>query len=267
MADLLRVELPHRHAPGGHVNGYLLGEERALLVDPGHRTDDLDSAVAERDVSHVAVTHHHPDHAGAVAHYADETGATVWCRQGRERAFDRATGVAPDRTFREGTVVDTGAGPVSVVETPGHAPEHVAFTYDDGEDGSGDTAWLGGDLAFAAGSVAVVAPEGDLRAYLASLRRLHARAPARLHPGHGPVVEDPRAAAARLVAHRDERERKVRAAVEDGAATVPDVTDRAYDDKDVSAVRSMAEGTVRAHLEKLAAEGHLDWDGERATRA
>ena len=84
---------------------------------------------------------------------------------------------------------------------------------------------------------------------------------------HGPVIEDPRAAAARLVAHRGERERKVRAAVAAGAATVPDITDRAYDDKDVSAVRSMAEGTVRAHLEKLAAEGHLDWDGERATPA
>ena len=257
------VELPFATAaPEGATNCYLVDDANALLVDPAARTDDLADVVHSDavDVGHVAVTHHHPDHVGAVAWAVERTDATVWCRAGRESAFEAATGVAADRTFREGTRIETGNGNVTVLDTPGHAPEHVAFSvpYASGE-------WVvAGDLAVAEGSVVVGAPEGDLRAYLTSLRRLYARAPDRLLPGHGPVVDDPRGTLYRLVDHRLDREARVLAAVERGAGTVSAITDAAYE-KDVSHVRALAEATVRAHLEKLAAERRLRFDGERAT--
>jgi glyoxylase-like metal-dependent hydrolase (beta-lactamase superfamily II) len=241
-------------APGGETTSYCIGRDRALLVDPA--TTAIDDLVADRDVAHIALTHHHSDHVGAVSHYADACEATVWARAGRVEEFVAATGVEPDRTFREGTAIPTDQGPVTVVETPGHAPEHVAFAAAD---------WLvSGDLAVAEGSVVVGAPEGDVRAYLTSLRRLHARDPARLYPGHGPVIEDPRATCERLVRHRLRREEKVLAAVDEGASDLDAVLDSAYD-KDLSGVRSLARATVRAHLEKLDYAGRLDWDGERAT--
>jgi glyoxylase-like metal-dependent hydrolase (beta-lactamase superfamily II) len=243
-------------APGGETNAYLVGESEALLVDPAAGTPALDEAVADRGVAHIAVTHTHEDHAGAVARYAAETGATVWARRGRTGRFERATGVDPDRTFAEGTAVPTGDGPVTVLETAGHAPDHVAFET--------PPATLCGDLAVAEGSVVVRAPEGDIRAYLTSLRRLHARDPPRLAPGHGPVVDDARATLSRLVAHRLRRERRVERAVADGARTVEDVLDAAYD-KDLSGVRDLAGATVVAHLEKLAVEGRVARDlAERA---
>ncbi|ELK51590.1 putative metallo-beta-lactamase family hydrolase, partial [Haloferax sp. BAB-2207] len=105
------------------------------------------------------------------------------------------------------------------------------------------------------------APEGDVRAYLVALRRLHARGPERLRPGHGPEITDPRATLARLVAHRNDRERAVLDAVRAGNATPDAVTDAAYD-KDVSAVRDLARATVVAHIEKLAAERRVRWDPE-----
>jgi glyoxylase-like metal-dependent hydrolase (beta-lactamase superfamily II) len=196
---------------------------------------------------------------GAVAHYADAHNATVWCRVGRQDAFEEAAGVEPDRTFADGTVVETGAGPVTVVDTPGHAPEHVGFRF------SGDTGieYLVGDLAVAAGSVVVGHPEGDVRTYLSSLRRLWARDPARLHPAHGPTIEDPRATCVRLIEHRREREAKVLEAIAAGAETIAEITDAAYE-KDLSGVRDLAEVTVRAHVEKLRIERHIRWDGERA---
>lgn len=256
--DPTRIPVPvDTLASHGTTSGYVLGTDRALLVDPPARSDDLDAVLADRTVEHVAVTHHHADHVGGVGHYARAHDATVWCRTGREAAFSAATGVEPDRTFREGTGIPADE-PIAVVDTPGHAPEHVAFAVDDG--------LVTGDLAVAEGSVVVGAPEGDLRAYLSSLRRVWARDPAALYPGHGPVVDDPRATCERLLRHRGQRERRVLAAVRDGARTVDAVTDAAYD-KDVSAVRAMAEATVRAHLEKLAVEERLRWDGERARRA
>ena len=240
-------------APTGQTNAYLVsgpgldGDTERLLVDPAGRTDTLDTAVREKGVDHVAVTHTHPDHVGAAAEYAAETDATVWARRGREERFADATGLDPDRTFAEGDRV----GPATVVDAQGHAPDHVAFETPLGT--------LSGDLAVAEGSVVVGAPEGDVRAYLTALRRLHARDPRVLYPGHGPVIDDPRATCERLVAHRNAREEKVRTAVERGAVDVDAVLDTAYG-KDLSGVEDLARATVRAHLEKLSRAGRVRYD-------
>ncbi len=249
-------------APTGATNAYVVGDDEAILVDPANRTADLDAAVASASVEHLLVTHAHPDHVGAVAHYADSCDATVWARAGRERRFERATGVAPDRTFREGTAIgdatddDSAPTEATVVETPGHAPDHVALATDD--------AMLTGDLVVSAGSVVVGADEGDVRAYLSSLRRLYAKNPGRLYPGHGPAIDAPRAEIERLIRHRLDRETDILAAVRDGATTLDAILDAAYD-KDLSGVRDLARTTAAAHLEKLAVERKVEWDGERAT--
>ncbi len=96
--------------PTGQTNAYVVGETDALLVDPPAAHDDLDVAIDLVDVGHIAVTHTHPDHVGGVAHYAEETGATVWVRRGRESQFEVMTGISPDRTFAEGTALETGDG-------------------------------------------------------------------------------------------------------------------------------------------------------------
>lgn len=242
-------------APTGATNAYVVGADPAVLVDPPTRSDALDDAVAGRGVEHVVATHTHPDHVGAVEHYASALDATVWARYGRTDRFAAATGVDPDRTFRDGDHV----ADIEVLDTPGHAVDHVAFR-------TGD-AVLVGDLAVATGSVVVGHPEGDLRAYLTSLRRVRAMSPRVLHPGHGPDIETPREACERLLAHRLDRERRVREAVEAGAETVDEVVDAAYD-KDVSDVRDLATSTVRAHLAKLAHEGAVAWTPEtRAVRS
>ncbi len=246
------VEVSTR-APGGRTTAYVVGETDALLVDPAAHGERLE-ATFDR-VAHVAVTHHHPDHAGGVAACAEAANATVWCRYGREAAFADATGVQPDRTFRDGTELPAGDGTVVARETPGHAPEHVAF--------AAGGSLLVGDLAVDEGSVVVGAPEGDMRSYLTSLRRVRAMAPERLYPGHGPAIEEPRATCERLLRHRLDRERRVLDAVEAGNRAVADILDAAYR-KDLTGVRDLAGMTVRAHLEKLNHEGRISWDGSRA---
>lgn len=256
--EVVRCPVPvETYAPDGFTNAYVLGGAPAVLVDPAGRTDELDRLVREREVGHVLVTHTHPDHVGGVAAYVAETGATCWARRGRVDRFVDATGVEPDRRYGPDEALPAGDRTVRLLETPGHAPAHTAVVA--GRDGP----VLCGDCAVAEGSVVVGAPEGDLRAYLSTLRRLRAMNPPRLYPGHGPVIDDPRAALERLIAHRLERERRIRAAVEGGARTPDAILDAAYE-KDLTGVRDLARATAVAHLEKLAVEGAVTWDGERA---
>lgn len=257
-SPVTRVELPvDTRATTGTTNAHLAN---GLLVDPAARTDALDEAVASHTpgVEAIAVTHAHPDHVGAVADYADATGATVYAHADHVDRFRTATGIAPDGTFRDGDTLGTTG--VRALDTPGHAPDHVAFVVGGHDGGVGDedaVAALVGDLVVAEGSVVVGAPEGDLRAYLASLERVRDAGFDRLYPGHGPAVDDPTTACERLIDHRLERELRVLAAVEAGADDVDAVLESAYD-TDLTGVEDLARATVRAHLTKLVDEGRVD---------
>lgn len=265
-----RIAVPsNARSPTGETNAYVY---QGLLIDPAGACDALDNAVSETQIEHIAVTHTHSDHIGAVATYAEQTDATVWARAGHIDRFTETTGLEPDRTFSDGDRV----GPARAVATPGHARDHVGFAVsvdptDDSENRGHSTAsdrpestdiagrrLLCGDLAMAKGSVVVGYPDGDMRVYLTSLRRVLAREFASLEPGHGPPVEDPRATIERLVSHRRQREAAVRdAVVEAGASTLDQVVEHAYE-KDITGVEDLASATAAAHLAKLARAHQID---------
>ena len=246
------ISVPTR-APDGRTNAYILGSDPALLIDPADRTPELDRLVETRGVEHILVTHTHPDHVGGVAAYASAAGATTWARRGYEQRFERATGIEPDRVLEGRHRLYGFDGRLECLAMPGHAPDHVAIH--DRSTG----AVVVGDCAVASGSVVVGTPDGDMRAYLTSLRRLLAMKPNTLYPAHGLVIDEPRAVLERLLAHRLERERKVAAAVESGAGDTEMILERAYE-TDLEGVRDLAEATVEAHLEKLAVEGRIKWE-------
>jgi glyoxylase-like metal-dependent hydrolase (beta-lactamase superfamily II) len=105
------------------------------------------------------------------------------------------------------------------------------------------------------GTVLIIPPDGDMAAYLDSLRAMLALAPRAILPGHGPVIPDPARLLQEYIDHRLHREQQVLHWLAQGCTTAAEIAARIY------AARPEALGIatlqVEAHLEKLRREGRF----------
>jgi glyoxylase-like metal-dependent hydrolase (beta-lactamase superfamily II) len=225
------------------TNTYIVGEAPAVVIDPG--PDDerhlLEVARTAGRVGTIVLTHDHPDHAPGATRLAETTGAPV-------RAMRPPAG---GERLRGGEVVTSNGVALRVVPTPGHSPDHAAFWSEQAG------ALFTGDAVLGRGTSVIDPPEGDLVAYLRSLRRMHALAPRTIYPGHGPIVLGGTAKLEEYLEHRAMRERQLLEALEDGGMTIDELVARIYAEysKDVL---DLAARSVLAHLLKLDAEGKIE---------
>ncbi len=254
--------------PATHTNAYLIGEPEMALVDPGSgEPAELERLFAVIDALHqdrrrlklVLLTHRHPDHVGGVEAVRARYGVPVAAHA------ETARHVRCDFTLADGDVVPLVPGigdwSLRVVHTPGHDPGHLCFFH------PRTGALVRGDhVTGGRGTVIIDPPEGDMTAYLDSLRRLETLPITRLFPAHGGPQGAALARVRQLVAHRLEREAKVLAALgpepEEPGALVP----RAYEDTPRE-LWGYAERSLLAHLIRLERTGQAARIGDRWRRA
>ncbi|HLF71548.1 MAG TPA: MBL fold metallo-hydrolase [Dehalococcoidia bacterium] len=235
---------------------YLVGRDQVLTIDTG---DDADryrwmlrgylAAMEHAEVAQSAVTHYHTDHSANLRWLQDELGVEALVHRPTAPLLGARLPDHGVRLFDAGDELSPGSDVrVQTIATPGHSADSVCFYIE--EEGvlfTGDTI-LGGSTTLVT----------DLAAYLDSLNTLRVLPNLRvICPGHGPLIDEPIAAIDSYIAHREERERQVLAALATGEAkTSWQIMEALYDNLDPR-LRRMADANVRAHLEKLVKEGRV----------
>jgi len=247
--------------PMRYVNGYLLDDDDGpTLIDCGWKADDVLAALEEglalldrriADVRRLLVTHFHYDHYGLAGTLVargvpelamherdweflqarrerrgdDDAIVNAWLERNGlpvepddgEWPYGRFDYVEPTRLLNDGDRV----GRLRVMWTPGHSPGHLCFVDTiSGRTFTGDhvldpvTPHVG--LWHDSGRD----PMGD---YVASLHAVGELETSGALPAHGEAFPDLARRVEELLAHEDERERAIVAALADGPKTAADV--------------------------------------------
>ena len=250
--------------PATHTNVYTLGHHDVVIVDPAptdaRPQEELVGYLARLQASGVRLreiwlTHHHPDHVGSAMLVRERFGIPIAAHELTAHALHGTVKV--DRFIADGEItrmplIGDHFAEWTAVFTPGHARGHLCFF---------DTRMrtlLAGDLLASLGTIIVAPPDGDMRAYMASLAKVRALNPRLLFPAHGPPV----GAIAKIdeyIAHRTARENAILEALRI-ASTAHDIVPLVYTDIP-EATWPLAEINVQAVLDKLEAEGRIRRSG------
>jgi glyoxylase-like metal-dependent hydrolase (beta-lactamase superfamily II)/8-oxo-dGTP pyrophosphatase MutT (NUDIX family) len=239
---------------GPGTNSYFVGDPGGpcALIDPG--PDDSAHvkallAAAPGPITRILVTHTHKDHSPAAQAMHAATGAPLFGRVADHPEWQDAA-FAPNTVLAHGERVVLGNDcTLRVVHTPGHASNHLCYLLEQ------EKLLFTGDHLMQGSTVVINPPDGDMQAYLQSLRALLDLDLEWLAPGHGFLIDQPHQVVNRTVAHRLQREAKVVDALrKTGGGDVDALLPVVYSDVP-ERMHPVAARSLRAHLLKLRAEG------------
>ncbi|MEO7007915.1 MAG: MBL fold metallo-hydrolase, partial [Caldimonas sp.] len=240
---------------GPGTNSYLVGggtENEWAVIDPGPLDEAHVQAIvaaAPGPIRWIFATHTHNDHSPATVRLKALTGAHVHGRRPAHPEWQDPT-FAPDTVLHGGErIALPGGSTLRVIHTPGHASNHLCYLLEE------ERTLFTGDHVMQASTVVINPPDGDMAAYVASLRELLDEKLDWLAPGHGFLMAEPQRAIDWIIAHRLKREAKVVAALRTHApASAPALLPAVYDDVP-ERLHPVALRSLNAHLLKLRGDG------------
>jgi glyoxylase-like metal-dependent hydrolase (beta-lactamase superfamily II)/8-oxo-dGTP pyrophosphatase MutT (NUDIX family) len=255
-AHVIRVTAPNPSVmTGPGTNTYLVGggaSNEWAVIDPGPDVPEHVEAVlhaAPGPIRWILATHTHQDHSPASVSLKQHTHAPMMGRVALHPHKQDASFV-PDRVLEDGERLAIAPGvTLRVLHTPGHASNHLCYLLEE------EKTLFTGDHVMQASTVVINPPDGDMAAYLRTLRALLHEDVAWLAPGHGFLMAQPQKALQAIIDHRLKREAKVLDSVRaHGPATLEQLLPHAYDDVDPRML-PVAARSLLAHLQKLHGEG------------
>ena len=246
------------------TNTFIVGRGIIAIVDPG--PDDeahlaaLLNAVRGETVSNILVTHTHMDHSPLAAKLVAATGAKTYSAISPAKSaadsdirLDASIdhNFTPDVSLSDGDILEGKGWALEAVFTPGHMANHMSYCLKQ------EKALLVGDHVMAWATTVVAPPDGNMKDYMGSLRKLLKRNEDIYYPAHGPESTKPRPLARAILAHRKMREEAIYIRVKSGDQNIEEIVANVYADIDPR-LHAAAGLSTLAHLEHLMEKGRIE---------
>lgn len=260
---------------------YLLGETEIAVIDPGPNDPAhlaaIEKALVGLTVSHIIVTHSHVDHSPLAAVLSAKTGAQVYgfgpANAARSKLMSKlastgnlggAEGIdphfTPDILITDGDKIQGAEWALRAIHTPGHLSNHLCFAWE------GNDSLFSGDHVMGWASTLISPPDGDLTAFMASLKILQNRPEHTYYAGHGAPLFEAHNMLDYLLAHRLGREDQIMARLQSTPHTVAELTAAMYADVN-PLLHGAASRNVLAHLIDLFERGLVKPEGTFSAQA
>lgn len=243
---------------------YVLGKGKVAIVDPGPADSEhvaaLLNAVRNETVTHILITHTHIDHSPATAAIKKATGATTYGFGPHPTSPEGMAEESGDHDFRpdivvkDGDVISGHGWTVDALHTPGHISNHLCFGVRE------EKTLFSGDHVMGWSTSVISPPDGDMKSYMNSLRKLLPRDDQMFIPTHGAEIRNPQNFVKAYMAHREDRERQIMACLREGMDTIPIMVKKMYAAVDPR-LHGAAARSVLAHMIHMIETGRVISDG------
>ena len=271
---------------------YLIGQGEVAVVDPGppllSHLDDILSALDPGEViTHAFITHTHSDHSPLTKQLKERTGAISYGfgphgavreddpndrvdfseyisteeqdqyrkeyeelpeelkREGADTEF------APDVFLADGDIVHGPTWTIGAIHTPGHCSNHLCFELKE------ERSLFSGDHVMGWATSVVGPPDGSMKNYMESLRKLLPFNHDLYWPTHGPAIPNPVDYVSSFISHREEREEQIVSFLRKGPQKIADFVPEMYAKYD-KRLWYPAAGSVHAHLLHMVETGRAE---------
>jgi len=246
---------------------YIVGKGNVAVIDPGPRNEAhfeaLKTALGNDKVTHILVTHTHIDHSPLARELKEATDAPTYAfgphgagkDEGAKVEEGGDTEFMPDVRVQDAETIKGDGWTVECVFTPGHTSNHMCFALNE------EKALFTGDHVMGWSTSVIVPPDGEMKAYFNSLRKLLTREDDIYWPTHGPAITDPKPFVEAFIHHREAREFQILACLSEGMTRIPEMVASMYRDVDAR-LHPAAARSVEAHLIHMIETGRVAREGE-----
>jgi glyoxylase-like metal-dependent hydrolase (beta-lactamase superfamily II) len=252
---------------------YVIGRGNVAVIDPGpasvEHIEALLKGLGGESISHVLVTHTHLDHSPGAALLRQHSDAPTYgfgphgagkFLSGEQVEEGADFDFVPDISVGHGDVIEGDEWSFECVHTPGHTSNHLCFQYRE------PSALFSGDHVMGWSTTVISPPDGDMSAYMQSLRLLLDRDDKVFWPTHGSCIDAPHPYVRSFIEHRSERVRQILECIQDGTGRVAEMVPRMYPHLD-AALHPAAARQVFAAVLSLLDEHKIYCDGPPAIDA
>jgi glyoxylase-like metal-dependent hydrolase (beta-lactamase superfamily II) len=166
-------------------------------------------------------------------------------REGADTEF------APDVFLADGDIVHGSTWTIGAIHTPGHCSNHLCFELKE------ERSLFSGDHVMGWATSVVGPPDGSMKNYMESLRKLLPFNHDRYWPTHGPAIPNPVDYVRSFISHREQREKQIVNFLRKGPQKIADFVPEMYAKYD-KRLWYPAAGSVHAHLLHMVETGRAE---------